>query len=734
MIPAKNASLRPYLLLLVLSGLSLGGLLVGCKSSKNAGNAYDNMTARYNAYFLAKERMKEAEREIFHARQEDYNNILQVDAPQDSGAVNAQRSVMEDCLDKAAKVIQWHEDSKWVDDSYFLAGKARYYLHQYTDAATTFKYVNTKSPEEQTRFQALLELMRLFINTEQYDDARTAISYLSRQTLNKDNEMAFHLMRAHYYRKQGSYKQVAQYLTKALELMPRSEHKARIAFILGQVYQKYGDPKDAYYHYDLVRKNNPNYDLTFFSKLYALQCVAAVQNIPENKMMKAYKRLLRDDKNIDYEDKIYYEMGVYYLNKKDIPTAVDYLQKSVEVDKPNLIQSAYSFLKLADVNFEYLEQYERAKVYYDSALVNLPKTAESYQQTKQRRAVLDEFVLHLQTVRLEDSLQRLARMEPEARSAYLDYELQKQETRRQDEIERQAALAERRQRRSTGSSLNDPNRPGGGQAVWYFDNLTALTTGRAAFLKKWGKRDLEDNWRRSDKPFNESTDSLDRVVEIKISREDLIKQRVVKQKEALLTQLPDTEAKLDSSNIRLENSLYRLGRIYYYQLQDPAKSIVSFERLLKKFPNTEKAAEAHYFLYLAHQSLEQKGQEQHHKETILKKYPNSLYAKLIQNPNYLHETETIAQEVLDAYKKAFELYEKREFAEASSVIGQTLAAYPETGMNDKFAFLRVLISIKVSDPITFKLDLQRFVENYPESELKPRAMQLLQKAQSIDYN
>ena len=34
---------------------------------------------------------------------------------------------------------------------------------------------------------------------------------------------------------------------------------------------------------------------------------------------------------------------------------------------------------------------------------------------------------------------------------------------------------------------------------WYFDNPNTLSFGFSEFNRKWGKRKLEDDWRRSDK-------------------------------------------------------------------------------------------------------------------------------------------------------------------------------------------------------------------------------------------
>ena len=39
----------------------------------------------------------------------------------------------------------------------------------------------------------------------------------------------------------------------------------------------------------------------------------------------------------------------------------------------------------------------------------------------------------------------------------------------------------------------------GGSTSWYFYNSSLITAGKSEFQRKWGRRKLEDDWRRSDK-------------------------------------------------------------------------------------------------------------------------------------------------------------------------------------------------------------------------------------------
>ncbi|MEM9337462.1 MAG: methyltransferase, partial [Bacteroidota bacterium] len=118
------------------------------------------MTAHYNSYFIAKERINEIEQTIFDAQQWNYDKILPIHAQFDSVQAASLKDQLEDCIQKSSISIQRHPGSKWEDDSYILVGKARYYGMEFPDAVETFKYVNTKSDNDQSRHEALAELIR----------------------------------------------------------------------------------------------------------------------------------------------------------------------------------------------------------------------------------------------------------------------------------------------------------------------------------------------------------------------------------------------------------------------------------------------------------------------------------------------------------------------------------------------------------------------------------------------
>ncbi len=75
-----------------------------------------------------------------------------------------------------------------MDDSYLLVGKARFYGREFESAVETFKYVNTKGTDDDTRHKALIFLMRTFMDDQQLANAKGVADYLRKEKLNKENQ------------------------------------------------------------------------------------------------------------------------------------------------------------------------------------------------------------------------------------------------------------------------------------------------------------------------------------------------------------------------------------------------------------------------------------------------------------------------------------------------------------------------------------------------------------------
>jgi tetratricopeptide (TPR) repeat protein len=113
--------------------------------------------------------------------------------------------------------------------------------------------------------------------------------------------------------------------------------------------------------------------------------------------------MLRDDKNIDYFDQIYYELANLELQENNRANAIDYYQKSIASSTQNQEQKANSYYALANLFFE-AKEYTQAQKYYDSTVLTIDKEHPNYEQIKATQSVLTDLIESLVEIERQDSL------------------------------------------------------------------------------------------------------------------------------------------------------------------------------------------------------------------------------------------------------------------------------------------------------------------------------------------
>ena len=121
---------------------------------------------------------------------------------------------------------------------------------------------------------------------------------------------------------------------------------------------------------------------------------------------------------------------------------------------------------------------------------------------------LTELVSNLRTIQIQDSLQRLAALPESERNQLIDEKIQQikvqeKEAREQEERERtERNFYDRNNMLSRGNAFSQDN-----NGDWYFYNPVTIALGKNDFKRKWGRRKLEDNWRRQNKRVLRTLDS-----------------------------------------------------------------------------------------------------------------------------------------------------------------------------------------------------------------------------------
>lgn len=725
--------------------LFLIGGLVSCSqySTKPVSKGYHNLTAHYNAYVIARDQINQAELILFKARQENYNQLLPILLPVDSMGMQPVKPQIDDAIKKASLIPERHQNSKWLDDAYILIGRARLIKQDLPNAIEVFKYVNTKGTNLNDKHTALVGLMRAYVEANDYTNALNVAEYLRNQPLNNINTRDFYLTKAYLHERQGEYATAAGILDATFPMLKKGESTARLHLIAGQLYDLISQPAKAINHYRQVLKSRPTYDQSFYANLYAIQSSGLTGD--EKRIAQSaetFESLLSDRKNADLKDKVYYTMGLLEARSGRIDKAIKYYSQSIQAAGANTSQVPYTYLEIGKLYFDKKANYSQAKVYYDSALALMPKQSPDYAALLNRKKVLDDFVQYKTTIRTDDSLLALSKLD----AAALDRVFDKAISQREQEDKAQAALAQQivdQATRGNGSSMpgatNSNLQP---SERWVLYNPIALSQGKQEFAARWGDRPLEDNWRRSNKeasgaiaadssPLNGGSPANSvnpnaplqpadvTVGGIPVALNSPVASRKA-QKDAMMAKVPFTKEAQALANQRIENALYKLGKLYKFELNQPADAIPTFEQLLSRYPNTLQKPEVYYLLYLSNEQL---GKASTWKDKLLAEYPNTSYARLTGKTG----TQTTGSEAqaLQTYTAIYELYKANNNAEALTRAEAALGSFAGSQLEDKLALLRLMLVGKVKTVDDYRQAMNEFIRDYPNSQLLPhvKAMQ-----------
>lgn len=714
------------------------GILTSCSTKKNTltRRVFHNITAKYNGYFNGNESMKEGVALIESQHIDSYMNILPVFKYGTSQTIQSASPFMDKSIAKASKVIQKHsmqfgkkEYCKWIDDSYLLMGKAQFYKQDFALARQTFSFVSSKYNQNEIRYDAMLWLAKTTSLEGNYDKAGSALDNLQnksgKNSVSKYVRRNFPMVLADYYLQQEKYLPSVEYLIAAIKENKKKNTKIRLTFILAQVYQKTGQLELASKTFLKVIKMNPPYEMAFQARLNMARSFSYGTGSSKD-IKKVLLKMLKDDKNKEYLDEIYYALADIEIKEKNIAQGKEYLELSVAKSVSNNIQKSVSALRLADILFE-SQNYQEAQAYYDSTMAFLPKEFPNYSVIERKKNVLSDLVSNLIVVQTEDSLQKIAKMSPNDRSVFIDKLIAKiiieEQKRLQEESDRQIGLQmldqQRRENEKTTTSTTK----------WYFYNTSAMSFGFSEFAKKWGNRKLEDLWRLSNKQtmemnFDENTDEDEDETEA--GKQEGKTASNVKDRNHYLKNIPLTPEKIEASNNKIKIALYNIGSIYKNDLADFDRAITTFEDIENRFPEDEILAKVYFQLYRIYIDQDYSGKANNYKGLLSSKFPNSDYSKIINDPEYIKKLNSEKNKANEFYKATYQAFQDGKYGIVKANMVQAAKDYSDLPLYPKFEMLNIMAIGKSRDTATYRLELEKFLIKYPNNELSPLAQNMLE--------
>lgn len=702
-------------------------LLAACSSERDTftNRAFHNLTSHYNAYYLADVKIEEVLDENSQDYKEDYTQILPVFIPIDSGIIQGNKEKLESARELASKAIEWHRISKWVDDSYFLLGKIDYLQADFDDAKNTLKYVNVESKDRDLRHQALIGLLRMYVDLGEIENANFTIDYLSKeQKISDENRFELYRTLAYYYEKRNDRNGVIGALDRAVEYSKNKKEASRIYFILAQRYQREGLDNLAYDFYKKTLEGNPPYERAFFAQLFAQQVAELNATKDLRKVRNYYEALYKDPKNKDLKDVVVYERALFEEKQGDLPLTVDLLHQAAKEPGSNPRLKGYIYQKLADIYLEEYSDYRATKYYLDSALTFIKATDPVAAQIADQKEVLDQYVFHVERIQSNDSLVRLSGLSEEEQRLIAEQFIKKEEER---------LLAEAREKEQPKSSSIFDNllafSDRGTGSTFYFDNAVAMQQGAIDFRRVWGNRPLQDNWRRSAAIFqsNSPTSPESQTDSLSTNEENPLSQ--LPDIESLLAQIPQSEEEIATLNEELEESYFELGKLLYFDLEEVEASIDNLEVLVREYPNSNRKPEAYYLLYLAQK--DRGGNFQQYISRLNREFPESQYTFSVNNPDaasgnlaYLASSKN--------YEQAYDMYYAGQYRKARQLIQRTLEEYPLTRNTERLLLLDIMVTGKIESKERFRGRLEAYIENSQDEQLVELARNMLKPLLSAE--
>jgi tetratricopeptide (TPR) repeat protein len=706
----------------------------GCSTKKNhfISRSYHNLTSRYNGYYYAGEIIKENVIKIEKEKVDDYSKILPLFIYPDEKSAKQYFPEFDKAIKKTSLVIRRHTITdkkgreipgavKWIDNNYMVMGKAHFYKRDFFSALETFDYVAKTYKKDRSRYEAALWLIRTYNENGSLFRSEPVISLLdAEKDFPRKLQGEFAAVTADLYIRQEKYPSAIKYLTKAIALSKSRKKRARYTFVLAQLYEREGELKKASNYYNQSIKLKPPYQMVFNARVKMAALANAGKDTREIK--KQLLKMLKDVKNKEYLDQLYYALAQIEEKEGHIPKAIEYLKLSVASSLTNANQKALSYLKLADFYFD-VPDYPNAQAYYDSTVSVLPKDYPEYNEILNKKQNLTSLVGYLNTIALEDSLQKLARLSPEEREQAINAIMAKAA-----ENEKNKA-AQKEAEKQAAARFTVPNQGIKGQqqaGSWYFYNPAAISQGSSEFLRKWGERKPEDNWRRKNKETVVASEQEGGLPgDSSTANPLLVTQANAASREALIKALPTTPALMEKSNLRIMEAYYNLGSIYKEQLLNNQKSAESFEQLITRYPGNSHELSVYYQLYKVYDLMNDHPKSEYYKNKLLKDHPDSEYAKLIQNPEYIKESQASMNEVEQYYSETYLAYSGGNYQEVIRRRNKADTLYARNKMLPKFDFLGALAVGRTQEIKAFQDALIKVTIKHPRTDVAIAAQQML---------
>lgn len=733
----------------------------GCSTQKNTAKTrwWHSFKARYNTYYNGTLAYIDGSLEKENGNKDNFTEMLPLYTVGNKQSREIGKGNFEKAIEKCQKTIKLHsikkrpvwdkkrrkteKDIEWLSrreynpflwKAWMLMGRSQFYKGAFDEAASTFAYMGRLYQTQPAIYaKSRAWLAKCYLEEGWLYDAEDVVRNMERDSIHWSAHKEWDYTYADYYIHTGDYAKAIPYLRKVIKHEMRRKQRAREWYLMGQMQAALGNKAEAMRAYKRVIRQNPPYEVEFNARIAMTEVMSGGQ---WKKMVSRLKRMAASDKNKEYLDQVYYAIGNIYLAQNDTAKAISAYERGAAKATRSGIEKGVLLLKLGDIYWE-MERYNDAQRCYGEAIGLLDKERKDYEELSHRSKVLDQLVPYTDAVHLQDSLQTLAKMDEKDRNAAIDRtiaELKRKEKEERDRLAEQNAQ-ETMQQNSGNNNMQQNNRQQKNMnqqtnGLWYFYNATAVSQGKAAFQKMWGKRENVDNWQRVNKTVvnfggNQEETELSEAQLDSIARQEAIEDSLAQiadsaqndphKREYYLAQIPFTEDQIEASNKIIEDGLFNAGVIFKDKLNNLPLSEKQLTRLTSQYPDFEKMADAYYHMYLLYMRKGETDVAEGYVERLKKEYPESEWTTLLSDPYFVENAKLGVHMEDSLYASTYDAFKAARYAEVSGNVRISDSRFPLGANRDKFVFIGGLSKLNEGDAEGCLEDMNTVVKKWPQS-------------------
>lgn len=592
---------------------------------------------------------------------------------------------------------------------------------------TEIKPEEPKKEKDETAYnEGLLWLAKTYIKRQNYFTAEYLLDKLkATTTLNKHVANELPASFASIYIKQKNYPAAIQSLVEAIKITKDRERKSRYLYIIGQLEERGGNYAEAYIKYKEAGKKSKVFTMNLMSNLAMLKSEYKSGQKSKEDILDDLQKMVKEEKNKDHNYIIYYTMAQIELADNHLEEAIVHFQSSLQTNTIDSKLKADVYFIIAEAFFE-KEAFNQAKLYYDSTATVMNKTDQRYDRVEKRAKNLIDIAKNIELIQHLDTLLYFADLSGEAqKKAMVDYAKNRIDSKKSSKAKELSININPGLSRinTRDRSLDDL----ASTSQFFAYNKESKEKGKDEFLKKWGRSiQLQDNWRQGSRA-KETLIVEDEKRSIAIEKEQ--KEKEIEDSpeyKNLIKEVPQSPVQKKEVQEKLINTMFALGKLYRSVLEKYKNSNEVLEKMHSRFGPTQHELESYYHIVLNSRDLKEVAKAEEYASKLIRKYPESTYAKILGDPEYFAKAKQEAGKIDKYYEETYKNFDSGNY----KIVRERIKSIKEQfGEENKYAARIALMDAMCTGHIDGKeayiKSLNDVIIAFPNTQEQTKAREIL---------